>query len=351
MNPLHNLPGSLTLAPHFSFLVLYFLFFIPSLSQADAPIITVAMDGRAVSDEAYKKLGLLALQRKLALRLTQAGYGVVAPEKGPAVRLLFSAPNADRLNLEAQATGSQGLTGEVPRGDGKEEIFHLEVIHRAVALVRRAARGLPKPKVGPASRPASRPASVPVVGKGKGEGEGEGKGKGRGKGGGAKPWTLELAGGAMAHFRPGGVDPMIRGSGRIGLWRDLGLRGNVGVSLSLPDDGVIVELAFQVGASWRFHLTKSLYLEPGVLVGVAQHIYHLDPDDGSYDNLSGLRWGFITNLTAELGWRLHERLALRLWVSPGACVPETPHLLGDADLWRRSWFRLEAGLMGVLILR
>ena len=344
--------------PGTPFFISCFLFFISLPSLADAPIVTVAMDAKEVADDAYKKLGLLTLQRKLALRLTQAGYGVVAPEKKPAVRLLFTASDGKLLKLEARAAGSKGLAAEVPRGDGKEEIFHLEVIHRAVALVRRAARSLPReaprPASLPASVPASAPTSVPAKGKGEGKGEGRGKGRGEGEGEGAlgpRPWTLELAGGAMALFRPGGVDPMVRGSGRIGIWRGLGLRGNVGVSLSLPDDGVIVELAFQVGASWRFQLTRSLHLEPGLLVGVAQHIYDLDPNDGAYDNLSGLRWGLITNLTAELGWRLHRRLALRLWVSPGAALPETPHLLGGADLWRRSWFRLEAGLMGVLILR
>jgi hypothetical protein len=185
-----------------------------------------------------------------------------------------------------------------------------------------------------------------VKGKGEGKGKGQGKGKGKGKGSFA-PWTLELAGGAMALYRIDGVDPMIRGSGRIGLWRGLGLRGNVGVSLSLPDDGVIVELAFQVGASWRFHFTRSLYLEPGLLVGVAQHIYDLD----DVTDASGLRWGFIASLPAELGWRLHKRLALRLWVAPGATVPNAVHYKDRSDLWRRSWFRLEAGLMGVLVLR
>ena len=308
------------------------------------------MDVQGISDTAYRDLGLLALQRKLALRLTQAGYGVVAPKKAPQIRLLFSA-NEKKLTLAVEAAGSSNLSREVVRGEGKLETFHLEVIHHAVALVRRAEQALPPPPA-PASLPVKPPANHPVsTGKGEGKGKGRGEGEGKSRGKGVEPWHLELSAGAVALYRPGGVDPMIRGNGRVGIWRDLGIRGSVGVSLSLPDEGVIVELAFQGGLSWRFDLTRSLYLEPGLLVGFSQHIYHME----DLQNPSGLRWGFITTVPLELGWRLHERVAVRLWVAPGVGVPPNPHEVGPRGntevVWSRSWFRLEGGLVGVLILR
>ena len=304
------------------------------------------MDARGVADPAYKDLGLLALQRKLALRLTQAGYGVVAPIKAPWIRILFSAQKG-RLMLAVTAPGCSGLSREVVRGEGTLETFQLEVIHRALALVRQAERASSTPA--PASRPAppaSQPASKPVS---KPASRQAARPLPRPRT--EEPWHLELAAGALALYRPGGVDPMIRGSSRIGIWRGLGIRGTVGVSLSLPDHGVIVELAFQGGLSWRFELTRSLYFEPGLLAGFSQHIYQMEDISAP----SGLRWGFITNLSLELGWRLHERVAVRLWVSPGAGLPTYPHELVDqvksTQLWSRSWFRLEGGLMGVLVLR
>ena len=306
------------------------------------------MDPKDVADPAYKELGLLALQRKLALRLTQAGYGVVAPHKAPRVRLLFSTSRTG-LRLTVLAPGSANLFRDVARGKGKLETFHLEVIHRAVALVRQAEGNLPPTPVSkpapaslPASKPASKPANRPASKPANPHTHTSASNSQR-----SATWSLELAAGAMALYRPRGIDPMIRGSSRIGIWRGLGIRGTVGVSLSLPEDLVIVELAFQGGLSWRFDLTRSLYLEPGLLAGFSQHIYHMD---GASDP-SGLRWGFIANLSLELGWRLHERVALRLWVSPGANLPTYPHELDGAEVWSRSWFRLEGGLMGVLVLR
>ena len=127
----------------------------------------------------------------------------------------------------------------------------------------------------------------------------------------------------------------------------MGLRGSVGVSLSLPDAGVIVELAFQGGASWRFELTPSLYLEPGLLLGFSQHIYQLE----QVGDPSGLAWGFIATVPLELGWRLHRHVALRLWLAPGANLPDYTHTAGSQQLWSRSWFRLEAGLVAVFVLR
>ena len=315
----------------------------PAHADKDKPIVTVAMDARAIPDAPYKQMGLLDLQRKLALRLTQAGYGVVGPNKSPCVRILMSAQK-DRLVLAIRAAGSEGLSREVVRGEGKVETFHLEVIHRAVSLVRQAERALPKPEPKPAPKPASQPASKPAsrpVSKPVSKPAGPRRQKTE------QPWHLELSGGAMALYRPDGVDPMIRGGARIGIWRGLGIRGMVGVSLSLPEDLIIVELAFQGGLSWRFDLTPLLYFEPGLLAGFSQHIYQMD---GASDP-SGLRWGFLTNLSLELGWQPHERVALRLWVSPGANLPTYPHELNGAQIWSRSWFRLEAGLMGVLVLR
>jgi len=255
------------------------------------------------------------------------------------------------LVLRAVAAGAgadKSREMPAPRGTHGLEGFHLEAIHHAVALVREAERALPpaptsQPALGPGSQPATRPAAhrprpstrpgpaAPPTAPA------------------AEPWHLELAGGAMALYRPDGVDPLVRGSGRLGLWRGLGLRGAIGLAPSWADGLTVFDLSFQSGASWRFALTPSLHLEPGLLAGVLQHLYTLAPGD------TVLEWAFLGNLTLELGWRLHRYVGLRLWLAPGLTSRALSHPLPvpppNQETWRRSLFRLEAGACGVLIIR
>jgi hypothetical protein len=297
---------------------------LPRPSLAEDRLITVAMDARGFDDAAYNALGLLSLQRQLALRLTQTGFAVVGLQKEPQIRLAFRGAEGG-LTVVVSTTPRSGsdLSAQVARGKGDLDTFHLEVIHGAMALVRQAAQALPpasQPASAPASQPASRPVApvrLPVEPRPK-----------------PTSWGLELAGGGMALYRPNSVDLLLRGSGRLGIYRGLGLRGAVSVSPYLGGASV-VDLGFQAGASWRLQLTKRLHLESGLLAGVLQHIA-----DG------GLEWDFLGSLVFELGLRLHRYLGVRLWLAPGFVTQE--HTYGEGT---RGAFRLEAGAMGVLILR
>jgi hypothetical protein len=308
---------------------------LPRPALAADRLVTVAMDARGFDDAAYKALGLLSLQRQLALRLTQTGFAVVGLHKAPQIRIVFRGAEGG-LTVEVSTSPRSGsdITAQVARGRGDLETFHLDVIHQAMALVRQAAQALPpasQPSSAPSSQPASRPVAPPVrlpV---------EPRPK-------PASWGLELAGGTMALYRPGGVDLLLRGSGRLGLYRGLGLRGAVSISPYLGSATLtVVELGFQAGASWRFQLTKRLHLEPGLLAGVLQHIY--DGKDTA-DNGSELTWDFLGSLSVELGLRLHRYLGLRLWLAPGFTIQQSDH----TD-WSRGAFRLEVGAVGVLILR
>jgi hypothetical protein len=329
-----------------SFITLLLLSLLPGASIAADRIVTVAVDTRGIGDEAYRDLGLLDLQRKLALRLTQAGYAVVAPGRSPLIRLKLSVKGRDRLGLEASAeVGAKSREAEVERGKGKLESFHLEAIHRAMAVVREVERTLPSPASQPAptSRPATQPTKKPsrtpvtkpkphrVVQVRKAP----------------EPWHLEFALGGMVLYRPDGVDPLVRASGRIGIFGGLGLRGTMGFTPFFTDGLTVIELSFQGGLSWRFQLTRSLHLEPAIIVGFMQHIYEIDRATDS----SGLQWDFLGNLPLELGWRFNQHLGARIWLSPGFSALSRSHSLAGEEIWKRSLFRLEAGASVVLILR
>lgn len=310
----------------------------PNAALAADRLVTVAMDARGFDDADYEALGLLSLQRQLALRLTQTGFAVVGLQKAPQIRLAFRGAKGGLSVVVSTTPGSvSDVSAQVARGKGDLDSFHLEVIHQAMALVRRAEQALPPPEA-PSSQPSSAPTSRPVAPVRLPVGPRPKKAS----------WGLELAGGSMALYRPDSVDLLLRGSTRLGIYRGLGLRGAISLSPYIGSAKLtVVELGFQVGASWRFQLTKRLHLEPGLLAGVLQHI-HDNVDDGL-----GLEWDFLGSLSVELGLRLHRYLGVRLWVAPGFTTSKHEQTLkGAAEAsWERGAFRLEAGLVGVLILR
>jgi hypothetical protein len=325
--------------------ITFLLLMLPAgASLAADRIVTVAVDAREIGDAEYRDLGLLDLQRKLALRLTQAGYAVVAPQRSPLIRLALSVKERHRLVLEARAESGATLSREVERGKGKLASFHLEAIHRAMAAVRDVERTLPPPQSQPATRPTTRPTSRPVTRRRRAEPRRlEADRRSRAP----EPWHLEFALGGMVLYRPAAVDLLVRASGRIGILGGLGLRGTMGFVPFFTDGLTVIELSFQGGLSWRFQLTSSLHLEPAVLVGFMQHIYEIDRATDS----SGLQWDFLGNLPLELGWRFNQHLGARIWLSPGFSALSRSHSLAGKELWKRSIFRLEAGAYVVLILR
>jgi len=132
---------------------------------------------------------------------------------------------------------------------------------------------------------------------------------------------------------------MLRAHGRVGVTRGLGLHGVLTFSPSQIDTLKVYEIAGLGGLSWRFPLTQTLTVEPGVFGGVLQHIYALE----GATNDSGIRWDLVGNLVVEVSWRVHRRLTLGLFASPGLATTDRTHDLSGERLWRRSWLRLEFG--------
>ncbi len=298
-----------------------------------APLTTVAVDLRDVADEPFRRLGLLALQRKLALRLAEAGFAVVAAERDPSVRLLLR-PEEEHLRLEA--IGPRGRVSRlVPRGEGDLEAYHLEVVHKAVEAARQVEAPAPASRPRAASRPASspgprlasRPRPLPPPPRPR------------------ERWLLDLGLGAMALLRVATADALFRGTGRLGRG-PLALRGALAFAPSSSGDLQVYEWAVQLGASYRHRFSPALFLESGLLVGFLHHLYRLggaSPDSGS-------RPGFLATAPLELGWQVAGPLGVRLWVAPGLADSGRTHRIDGRVVWERSSFWLELGLSLALSL-
>ncbi|MCA9673263.1 MAG: hypothetical protein KC503_47060, partial [Myxococcales bacterium] len=72
-------------------------------ARAAERLLMVAVDVRGVDDATFRRFGVLALTRKIALRLTQSGFAVVAPERRPHVRVSLAPAGRRRVTLRAEA--------------------------------------------------------------------------------------------------------------------------------------------------------------------------------------------------------------------------------------------------------
>jgi hypothetical protein len=298
-------------------------------APARAELITVAVDVRDVADDSFRRLGVLALQRKLALRLTQAGFAVVAPERQPRVQLRLRVVEGE---IVVEARGGQRPVSRVVLRQGDLDAYHLEVVHKAVEAAREVEAALiaasrpttrpapRRPRPPPAApRPRPRPpAPRPAV---------------------AEPWELEGQAGAMALLRIRDVDPLVRVLGRVGRRRGLGLLGALAFTPSLQDEVRVYEWSAQIGASWRHGFAGWLTVEVGALVGLLHHIYRLS--QGS--DAAGNRVNFLGSVTAQLGCHLTRALGVWIWLAPGFSEESRVHTLNDRVIWDRSFFRLELG--------
>lgn len=320
-------------------LLVALLLILPGLAHAapasgPAPIATVAIDLREVADTDFRRLGLLALERKLALRLTQAGFALVARDRSPELVIRIRLEGADQLRVEARVAGSRSMDRIVPRDRAELDAYHLEVIHKAVEAARLAEPALrarrrtaATPATRAATRPAPRPAP-PVL-----------PPPAPRPAPASDPWRAEVWGAALVLYRPGGVDPLLRVGARLARRRGLLLGGSLTVDGGRSGELTVVEWSGQLGVGWRLALPESLALDLDLLGGIAQHIWRLGgaaPDDGS-------RFSFLGNLRIELGWSPLRWLRLGIVLAPGLSDRAREHRLSGQLLWERSLFRLEAG--------
>ncbi len=105
------------------FSLLVGLLFAASSAHAK-PLVTIAMDARTIGEATHRGFGLLSLQRKLALRPTQASFAVVAASRRPQIRIRFRA-RSGRLFVEAHRAGQKPLRAKPVGRTGKT----LAVVH------------------------------------------------------------------------------------------------------------------------------------------------------------------------------------------------------------------------------
>jgi len=311
----------------------------PGPARAEPSLITVGIDVRQVDDATFRALDLLSLQRKLALRLTQSGFAVVAVERGPRIRIVLRV-DGGQVTLEARADADvERRPAGAPAGDLAS--FHLELIHKAVEVARvladrlPAAASLPAPtsRPTPASQPTTRPAPRPRPPR--------------------PPRPSETGPGLEAHlvggglYRVGGFDPVGRLDARLGGPR-WAARASAGLVPSVHEDIGVLELTLQAGGSVRFALAAELQLEVALLAGLSSHIFWLT-GDGAAES-SGARFDFLGTLELELTWRVSGPVGLVGWLAPGLSEEGREHKLAGRTLWTRSAFRVGGGLGIVFFL-
>ncbi len=306
------------------FVIVALLIPAPALA-GPAELVTVAMETRSVDSPAYEDLGLLPLQRKLALRLTQAGFAVVAPHMRPRIRLVFTVEDG-RIIITARQ-GEPRQVRRVQREQRDLNSYHLEVMHKAVGLTRQVADGLPSTPPPPTPPPPAPPPPAPEAPEQQG-------------------WRWELSLGASALHRLDGTDALVQAGVRYGAGQGVGLRGVLGVSPSNQDGLAVHEVSVQLGAAWRQGLIPdTLHLDAGLLVGFVAHRYRLEPAGEA-----GTRWDFVGSLTLGLTYQVLEHLGLRACFAPGLTEQSRRHARGGETLWSRSLLRIEAGAAVVILL-
>ncbi|HEY3447866.1 MAG TPA: hypothetical protein VGK67_16035 [Myxococcales bacterium] len=297
-----------------------------TLSAAPAPaasapqVTSVALDLTALDEETYRKVGALALEKQVVLRLVQESFAVVAPSAKPDVKL---AVEATATGLKLTATSTVGADRrEIALGSEPLQELHLEVSQKLVELARAMAPPpvLPEPVPEPPAEtqdPAPRPGTPP------------------------RWWSVDVSLGGGAVFRKGGNDPEARLSLRWGGRLGVVLTG--GWTPTLSSELRVLEWTLLAGPSWRQPLHESVDVEVGLLGGVLLHHYTVW-NEYSADE-SGDRQDWAMALPVMLSWRPNSVLSASLRVAGRVVGNHREHLLNDRSLWRREAWALELGGM------
>jgi hypothetical protein len=311
----------------------------------------VAIDTRDVADADFQTLGLVELASKLALRLTQAGYAVVAREHRPLIAIFLRAarPTGDKTRvprLEIRvASARHWRRRAVARGKASMATFHLEALHKTIAATREVeaairaamARRPAPPAPAPEKPPGLGPDGTPVVGRKR------------------EPWPeprQQVGIQPLALIRSGGTDVLFRVGGRVRLWETaIGARWSLRYSPSTAQDGgselSVSEWGIELGADWRLNLSsdRRFRLDLGLLAGFTAHRYSFGAAGSEEELDSGTRWDLSASAFAQLGLRISRRFGLVLWFAGGLAEDEREHRLAGraSPMWRRSRWRLEAG--------
>jgi hypothetical protein len=170
---------------------------------------SVAFDLRGLSAAAYHDIDGLALERKVALRLVQEGFAVVAPGFGADVEVRASVAHDGSLLLSAALRDDDAppLRSTIAAAKGPAAEWHLEVAHKVSEMARvlaatRAAK--PAPETVPSSpATAAAPAAAATAPAATATAE-----TAAGKVSPAADSRWEVGLGAGAVWRAGGADPL-----------------------------------------------------------------------------------------------------------------------------------------------
>jgi hypothetical protein len=295
---------------------------------------SVAFDLRGLSAAAYHDIDGLALERKVALRLVQEGFAVVAPGFGADVEVRASIADDGGLVLSAVARDDDAppLRRTIAAAKGPAAEWHLEVAHKVSEMARVLAAtraALPAPVAAPSSPAAAASATAATATAETAAGKVSQAVDSR--------WEVGLGAGAL--WRAGGADPLAgllatHARGRLRLHVDL-------LGARSPGNGIDVwegqALAGVSGVVIEGPASVDVGLAAGVVV---QHFSVASP-------WATERAG--TQAAPGLWLPLRARWAAgRLAVSGRAALglaPGLDHTSQGATLWSRGSLRLESMLV------
>jgi hypothetical protein len=304
-------------------LILLALVIAGGVARAETARPTVAVDFAALDEASYRRLGALALEQRVVLRLAQEGFAVVTRPAEPAI-LLRLRVLADRVVIEDAAAPAARHREVMTADEPVRELTHLEIAQKIVELAR-ASRALLPPSTSRPAAPvtaASAPPSPPPA---------------------PAAWEWELAGGAGGLVREGGTDAQAGLEARAGGTSGWGLRAAAFFTAAGGGAVTAREGQLQLGAGRRVRVAGGFELEAALLAGGLIHHYTLA--DETARSPSGTRPDFLVSLpviASVWGWQHTLGLALRL--APGLSGRSREHTADGQALWRRGLLRLELGV-------
>lgn len=307
---------------------------------AEARLLTVSLDLRSIAPQRFQRLSLLSFQRKLLLRLTEAGFAVVGVSQSADIRLRVVA-DQEELRLSVRGGAQREVKRIALSASTQIAPLHLECLHKSMAAIQSVReRWPPEKRATPAKRtiPPTKPKTRDVA---------------RKKGGAVSrrlssslpipnPWGLTLYFGGAWFYRLYGSDPLLRLGLRLGRRQGLGFRFTGMLSFSAAEALSVIEWGLQIGPSWRIWASPQFFFEFAAVFGLMHHIYTFEQENTNPD----FHLDFVGQLQWIAGWQLASRVALQLWLGTGFAHQSRTHAVDvKPPLWNRSFFRLEVGAL------
>lgn len=294
---------------------------VANSARADSSIpMTVGVDLSALSEESYRRLDGLLLERTCLLRLVQEGFAVVSIVGAPRVRILVN-DLGDAVGLRAIGpTATLAREVRYHEGAGGSEL-HLELAQKMVELARLTLRET-VPVVTSVEPPPPVSASP------------------------SSSWRVQPSAGVDALLRLQGLDVAVRIGLVVAPDRGMG----VAISSSLcPAQGIgmqVFEWQIQAGVIYRYSASERIELSGAFVAGALVHDYALA--DATALSPTGTVVDAVVSAPLSLSWRATSKLRLGVRIAPGFSSSARQHLRttsgGTQILWQRGPLRVEAGL-------